>query len=521
MEPLFKLLNFSEVSLNKHLPLTLSVVGISITLFTLLVLPFISSIFWIDLITNSIISFFCGIVALAVSFLFVFEFLKSQTLFSFFLFLSFYSSGISDIYASFVTDIRAFIWVRVINTLSSSIFLCLGCLFVEKRYNKITSSLTVKILIFFAVFSSIAFGFIFRSFNSYLPEPLIFKSVDKITYEGLNKITILASVFSIMLFLTSAFLLYKIYIKHRQELLLYMSFYSVMMANISFLFTLSTLWNIIWWVWHILRLLVYIFLFGLFLFGFIYLFNNINRKTKELTVAYNQLKAAQEKLVASERMVAAGMMAATIIHEIRTPIATINNLIQLLANVDIKCNYDTFVELKNLLKEEIYRLKRITEIFNLSYSQYTPKKRKANLSEEVKLCVESFKQSNADIIADKSIELESYIEGDIHANVDIDGLRVCLYNLLQNAVESTEEGIIRVYLKKIGDKIEISVEDTGVGIPAENIDKVFEPFYTSKTKGLGLGLFIVKRIVNAHGGDIMVVSSLGRGSKFSILIPVL
>lgn len=89
MEPLFKLLNFSEVSLNKHLPLTLSVLGISITLFTLLVLPFISSIFWIDLITNSIISFFCGIVALAVSFLFVFEFLKSQTLFSFFSFFVF------------------------------------------------------------------------------------------------------------------------------------------------------------------------------------------------------------------------------------------------------------------------------------------------------------------------------------------------------------------------------------------------------------------------------------------------
>ncbi|QWK19335.1 MAG: HAMP domain-containing histidine kinase [Hydrogenobacter thermophilus] len=494
-------------------------IGVGITIFTLIVFPFINYIFWIDLITNSIISFFCGIVALAVSFLFVFEFLKAQTFFSFFLFLSFYSSGISDIYASFITDIKAFIWIRVINTLTSSAFLYLGCLAAETRYSRINSNLLVKILIFLAVISSIIFGFLFRTFSPSLPEPLIFKNLDRITYEGLNKITVLISVLSIILFIMSAYLLYRMYLKYREELLLYMSFYSIMMANISFLFTLSTLWNIIWWIWHILRLLVYIFLFGLFLFGFIYLFNNLNRKTKELTTAYNQLKATQEKLVASERIATAGMMAATIMHEIRTPIATINNLIQLLSSLDIKNNYETFVELKELLKEEIYRIKRITEIFNLSYNQYIPKRHKVKLSEVMKSWIESFKQLYANLIVEKNVDIESYIEEDIYANIDIDGFRVCLYNLLQNAIESTHNGRIFVNLRRVDDKIEVSVEDTGVGIPEENISKVFDPFYTSKTKGLGLGLFIVKKIVDAHEGEIKVVSSLGRGSKFSIFIP--
>ncbi len=141
------------------------------------------------------------------------------------------------------------------------------------------------------------------------------------------------------------------------------------------------------------------------------------------------------------------------------------------------------------------------------------------LSEVMKSWIESFKQLYANLIVEKNVDIESYIEEDIYANIDTDGFRVCLYNLLQNAIESTHNGRIFVNLRRVDDKIEVSVEDTGVGIPEENISKVFDPFYTSKTKGLGLGLFIVKKIVDAHEGEIKVVSSLGRGSKFSIFIP--
>ncbi len=520
MEQLFELLNLSKLLLNRNLILTYFVLEICVILLVLFILPLISSIFWIDLITNSIISFFCGVVELAVSFLFVFEFIRTKTFFSFFLFLSFYIPGISDIYASFVTDLKTFIWIRVINAFSSSIFFYLGCLLIDKRYS-VNSNMFAKFLIFLAIFSSVGFGFIFRIVSPYLPEPFVFKNLENIEYEGLNEITIFISILSITLFLASTFLLYNKYKKYQKDILLAMSIYSIMMANINLLFTLSTLWNMVWWTWNVMRLLVYIFLFGLFLLGFIYLFSDLSRKTKELAVAYHQLKSTQERLVASERMAAAGIMAATIIHEIRTPIATINNLIQLISNMDIQSNYDTFLELKGLLSEEVHRIKRITEIFNLSNARYIPKKETVNLSEEIKSWIESFKQLYANLIARKRITIESEIEKDVYANIDKDGIKICLYNLIKNAVESTEEGIIKITLKKNDDKVELSVEDTGVGIPKEDLDKIFEPFYTSKGKGIGLGLFIVKRIVDAHDGWVEVESFLGKGSKFSIIIPAL
>jgi len=520
MEHLFELLNLNKLLLNRNPILTYLVLEICVILLVLFILPLISSIFWIDLITNSIISFFCGVVELAVSFLFLFEFIRTKTFFFFFLFLSFYIPGISDIYASFVTDIKTFIWIRVINAFSSSIFFYLGCLLIDKRYS-VNSNMFTKFLIFLAIFSSVGFGFIFRIVSPYLPDPLVFKNVENIEYEGLNRITIFISILSITLFLASTFLLYNKYKKYQKNILLAMSLYSIMMANINLLFTLSILWNMVWWTWNVMRLLLYIFLFGLFLLGFMYLFSDLSRKTKELAVAYHQLKSTQERLVANERMAAAGIMAATIIHEIRTPIATVNNLIQLISNMDIQSNYDTFLELKGLLSEEVHRIKRITEIFNLSNTKYIPKKETVNLSEEIKSWIESFKQLYANLIARKRVTIESEIEKDVYANIDKDGIKICLYNLIKNAIESTGEGIIKITLKKNDDKVELSVEDTGVGIPKEDLDKIFEPFYTSKSKGIGLGLFIVKRIVDAHDGWVEVESFLGKGSKFSIIIPAL
>jgi signal transduction histidine kinase len=305
-----------------------------------------------------------------------------------------------------------------------------------------------KFLIFLAIFSSVGFGFIFRIVSPYLPDPLVFKNLENIEYEGLNGITIFISILSITLFLASTFLLYNKYKKYQKNILLAMSIYSIMMANINLLFTLSTLWNMVWWTWNVMRLLVYIFLFGLFLLGFMYLFSDLSRKTKELAVAYHQLKSTQERLVASERIAAAGIMAATIIHEIRTPIATVYNLIQLISNMDIQSNYGTFLELKGLLSEEVNRIKRITEIFDLSNTKYIPKKETVNLSEEIKSWIESFKQLYANLIARKRVTIESEIEKDVYANIDKDGIKICLYNLIKNAVESTEEGIIKITLKK-------------------------------------------------------------------------
>jgi len=104
-------------------------------------------------------------------------------------------------------------------------------------------------------------------------------------------------------------------------------------------------------------------------------------------------------------------------------------------------------------------------------------------------------------------------------------LRQAFQNLIQNSIEALEnKGEIKIKLQKIEDKgealIQITIEDNGSGIPEENLENVFKPFFTSKEKGIGLGLSLVKKIIDLHKGRIEVKSELGKGTVFILLLPL-
>jgi signal transduction histidine kinase len=109
-------------------------------------------------------------------------------------------------------------------------------------------------------------------------------------------------------------------------------------------------------------------------------------------------------------------------------------------------------------------------------------------------------------------------------------LRRAVENLISNAIKYTPEGgrvevsVVPYFLKEGGGIVEISVRDTGIGIVPEDQERIFEPFYrgtnVSSETGMGLGLSLVKEVVDLHGGKILVQSELNRGSTFSILLPV-
>jgi len=108
-----------------------------------------------------------------------------------------------------------------------------------------------------------------------------------------------------------------------------------------------------------------------------------------------------------------------------------------------------------------------------------------------------------------------------NASIDAAQMQQVLVNLIKNAMQAmTRGGVLTVQSGSTADHVWVSVADTGGGIPQEQINRIFEPFYTTKKKGSGLGLMIVQRIVRAHDGRIELESNVGRGTTFRVWLPL-
>ena len=105
-------------------------------------------------------------------------------------------------------------------------------------------------------------------------------------------------------------------------------------------------------------------------------------------------------------------------------------------------------------------------------------------------------------------------------NADLAMLRQALLNLALNACQAMNEGgTLRISCHAVGRRVQIDVEDTGVGIPPENLQKIFDLYFTTKEKGSGIGLSMVYRIVQLHDGEVEVQSTPGRGTRFRLVFP--
>jgi two-component system, NtrC family, sensor kinase len=236
-------------------------------------------------------------------------------------------------------------------------------------------------------------------------------------------------------------------------------------------------------------------------------FNSMGRAVQE---------REEEKLRAA-RLAMVGKMAAQIAHEVRNPLSSIGLNTELLED-ELGESASEARELCRAIHSEVNRLTEVTETY-LGLRGGKPKLARESLNAIVDDLV-GFVRND---LATRHVELETELDPeDPTGNIDANQIRQCLINLVRNAADAVcAKGGGQVMVRTRGDRnrVEIAVEDNGIGIASDLIPRLFDPFFSTKEGGNGLGLALTQQIIQDHGGEIHVASRVGRGTTFTLSVP--
>jgi PAS domain S-box-containing protein len=226
-----------------------------------------------------------------------------------------------------------------------------------------------------------------------------------------------------------------------------------------------------------------------------------------------ELKQLEEQLVRKEKLATIGQLASGVGHELRNPLGVIGNSAYYL-NMKLKDADEKVRKHIEILQREVHRANRIISDL-LDFSRVSPPALETcNVNSIIK-------DTLADLKLPENISLETQLNDELPGIlVDPDQIRQVFLNLSSNAVQAMPEGgRLEIKTGVKDDFAEIMLRDTGEGIPKEHLQKIFDPLFTKKAKGIGLGLSIVKGIVEGHKGTIEVESEVGEGTTFTIKLP--
>jgi signal transduction histidine kinase len=226
-----------------------------------------------------------------------------------------------------------------------------------------------------------------------------------------------------------------------------------------------------------------------------------------------QLQRSEERIVQNERLAGLGQLAAGIAHELRNPLNIIEQTVTVLRR-----RYEKEPdELFDYIPDEVARMNRIITQF-LDSSRETPvQKRPGDLAPVLERTL-----SLLEVQMGKSrVQLEKAWPDSLPTCFDPDRIQQVLLNLCMNALEAMPEGGSLKVTAAVAarSEIRIEVEDTGQGMPPDIQARIFDPFYTQKPSGTGLGLWVVQRIIQDHAGRIEVQSTPGRGTRITLYLP--
>jgi signal transduction histidine kinase len=227
-----------------------------------------------------------------------------------------------------------------------------------------------------------------------------------------------------------------------------------------------------------------------------------------------------QQTIESERLNALRLLAAGVAHEIGNPLNSLHIHLQLMERSVQKLQDDEKAELEesiDVARSEVNRLDSIVTQFLKAIRPSRPQLRPENVNTIVEEAVRFF----APELQDREIVVEQELRSDLPLlQLDRDQMKQAFYNVIKNSVEAMHRhGTLRIRTDLADTHVIVRFVDTGGGMSAENLSHAFEPYFTTKPSGSGLGLLIVRRIVREHGGELSIESDQGKGLTLTIRLP--
>jgi signal transduction histidine kinase len=242
----------------------------------------------------------------------------------------------------------------------------------------------------------------------------------------------------------------------------------------------------------------------------------VDRKTAELKEEIIKREEMQEQMVRQEKLVVLGQLAGGVGHELLNPLGAIKNAVYFLNMVLEKPEPEVKESLEILDKEVARSEIIISSLLDFARTK-PPKKRKININERIR-------ESLSHIAVPDNVKVNDQLDSALpRVLVDPDQLDRVFENITLNGVQAMPDGG-ELTLKSESPSPEwvtVSISDTGVGISEDKMKKLFEPLFTTKAKGIGLGLAVSRTLTEANGGEITAHSEVGKGSTFTVKLPTI
>jgi signal transduction histidine kinase len=245
----------------------------------------------------------------------------------------------------------------------------------------------------------------------------------------------------------------------------------------------------------------------------------LRASNEELQTANEELKETQEQLIRSEKLAAIGKLAGGVGHELRNPLGAIKNAVYYikgkLTDSELAKREPRIIEFLGIIDDEISSSNKIiNDLLNFSRvgkPAVSPAKIRKVMEDALSY-----------LTVPEDIEVINKLDANLpEVEIDADQIRQVFVNIATNGMQAMPEGGKLIIDAKKGDKfLEVAISDTGDGISEDVIGKIFDPLFTTRAKGIGLGLAVCKSIIERHGGAIGVESKVGEGATFTVKLPL-